>query len=59
MVYRRVRTTRLAKAQRRGVLTFHHNRLIDLLKGRFTDGTIVTDPFDVQQTSVGLEADLA
>jgi len=48
----------VGETQGAGPLTVDHDRLIHPLESVFADRTIVADLFDVQETSVGLEADL-
>ena len=50
--------TRVGKAQRRYPLGVNHERLIHLLEGGFADVSVMADGLDVQQSSVGLIADL-
>src|SRR5947208_3479740 len=45
-------------AQSRDPLILDLNRLVDLRKRRFPQGTVLADLLDVQQTSVGSKADL-
>jgi hypothetical protein len=49
---------RVGEAQGRHPLPRHCLPLVDLLKGVFAQEAIVAEGLDVQQTSVGLEADL-
>jgi len=49
---------RVGKGQRAGALTVDRHGLVDLTKRVFAHGAIVADRLDVQETSVGLEADL-
>ena len=49
----------IAKAQRRGALPIDFDGAYHLIESVFADGAIVRDGLDVEQTSVGLEADAA
>lgn len=51
--------SRIPETQGRGALLAHLHRLMNRLKGRFAQAAIMADSLDVQQTSVGVEADLA
>jgi hypothetical protein len=42
----------------RSALAFHHHWFVNLAKRVFTNHTILAETLDVQETSVGLEADL-
>jgi hypothetical protein len=46
------------KAEGGGSLVCYVSRLLDGMEGVFTDRAIMADALDVEQTSVGLEADL-
>ena len=50
---------RVGETQAAGPLPIDLDRFIDTVERVFADGTVLADPLDVQQTSVGLEADLA
>ena len=50
--------TRIAEPQRRGSLTIDLDRSDDLIESIFADRAVVAETLDVEQTSVGLEADL-
>ena len=50
--------TRISETQSGDPLVSHPLRLVDLLKGIFSQEAIVADLLDVQKTSVGLKADL-
>ena len=49
----------IAKAQRRGALPIDFDGAYHLIESVFADGAVVRDGLDVEQTSVGLEADAA
>ena len=49
--------TGIAKAQRRGALPTDFDGAYHLIESVFADGAVVRDGLDVEQTSVGLEAD--
>ena len=48
-----------AKAQRRGALSIDFDGAYHLIESVFADGAIVRDGLDLEQTSVGFEADAA
>ena len=47
----------VGEAQTAGPLPIDLDRFIDPMERVFADGTVLADPLDVQETSVGLEAD--
>ena len=49
----------VGEAQAAGPLPIDLDRFIDPVERVFADGTVLADPLDVQETSVGLKADLA
>src|SRR6187455_2588015 len=49
---------RVREAQTAGSLSADLDRLIDTAERVFAHGTVLADPLDVQETSIGLEADL-
>ena len=51
--------TGIAKTQRRGALSIDFNGAHHLIESVFADGAVVRGGLDVEQTSVGLEADAA
>ena len=48
----------VGEPQAAGPLPIDLDRFIDTAERVFADGTVLADPLDVQETSVGLEADL-
>src|SRR3989304_4190602 len=50
---------RIGETQSRDPLAGNSLRLVDLLKGIFSQAAIVAEGLDVQKTSVGLKADLS
>ena len=48
----------VGEAQSTGPLPIDLDRFIDTAERVFADGTVLADPLDVQETSVGLKADL-
>ena len=50
---------RVREAQRRDALALDLGRVLQLLEGALADGAIGRDCLDVEQTSVGLKADLS
>ena len=47
----------VGEAQAAGTLPIDLDRFIDTAERVFADGTVLADPLDVQETSVGVEAD--
>jgi hypothetical protein len=47
----------VGEGQGAGALPFNFDRFIDTAERVLAEGTILADPLDVQETSVGLEAD--
>ena len=48
----------VGESQPTGTLPVDLDRFVDTAERVFADGTVLADPLDVQQTSIGLEADL-